>query len=69
MSADTQCAQIKAALEAGRRLTPLAALKEFGCLRLGARIWDLKREGVPIERELIVDPRTKKRFAEYRIAS
>ena len=26
-------------------ITPLEALKEYGCMRLGARIWDLKRAG------------------------
>jgi hypothetical protein len=26
-------------------ITPLDALREFGCMRLGARIYDLKRRG------------------------
>ena len=26
-------------------ITALDALREYGCMRLGARIWDLKREG------------------------
>ena len=26
-------------------ITPLDAMREFGIMRLGARIWDLKREG------------------------
>lgn len=26
-------------------ITPLDALREFGCMRLGARIYDLKRHG------------------------
>lgn len=29
-------------------ITALDALKEYGCMRLGARIWDLKREGYDI---------------------
>lgn len=29
-------------------MTALEALKKFGCLRLGARIWELKQEGVEI---------------------
>lgn len=32
------------ALKAGRRLTQLDALKEFGCMRLPARIWDLRHK-------------------------
>lgn len=31
-------------------ITPLDALREFGCMRLGARIWDLKRRGHEIRR-------------------
>lgn len=26
-------------------ITPWEAITEFGCTRLGARIWDLKRDG------------------------
>ena len=38
----SQSAQIKAALMAGETLTPLDALRRFGCFRLGARIWELR---------------------------
>lgn len=31
-------------------ITPLDALREFGCMRLGARIFDLKRRGIGITR-------------------
>lgn len=30
-------------------ITPLDALREFGCMRLGARIYDLKKAGYDIE--------------------
>lgn len=40
---------IRSALEAGDRLTSLDALHRFGCLRLGARIFELRREGLAIE--------------------
>jgi len=40
-------------LERGHAITPLAALQKFGCLRLGARIWDLKQKGLDIKREMI----------------
>ena len=39
----TQNDSIFAALVAGRRITPLDALQEFGCFRLGSRIWDLRQ--------------------------
>ena len=31
-------------------ITPLDALREFGCMRLGARIFDLRRRGIGIAR-------------------
>jgi hypothetical protein len=36
------------ALLAGRKLTPIDALNDFSCFRLGARIFNLKAQGVPI---------------------
>ena len=63
---DTQNEAILRALLAGRALTPLDALREFGVFRLGARIWDLKRAGYPIETELVHDG--KKHWARYSIA-
>ena len=33
----------------GNRITPLEALRLFHCMRLGARIFELKENGVPIE--------------------
>ena len=32
-------------------ITPVEAMEEFGIMRLGARIWDLKAQGVPIKTE------------------
>lgn len=29
-------------------ITPWEAITEFGCTRLGARIWDLKKDGLSI---------------------
>lgn len=61
MIAQTQ--QILAALESGRALTPLEALREMNCLRLAARIHDLKRRGYPV----VTSTRTLngKSFAAY----
>jgi len=33
------------------KITPLDAIREFGCLRLSARIFDLKRDGYNIVSE------------------
>ena len=45
----SQCSDILTYLQSGRSLTPLEALDLFGCMRLGARIWELKGEGYDIE--------------------
>lgn len=44
----THKAQILAHLQQGQSITPLDALEMFGCLRLGARIYDLRKDGVEI---------------------
>ena len=38
----SQCDRILRYLQSGKRLTSLEALDKFGCLRLSARILDLK---------------------------
>ena len=47
----------------GHRNSPLEALNKFGCLRLGARIYDLKNEGHNIITEMVSE--NGKRFARY----
>ena len=42
-------------------ITPLDALREFGCMRLSARIFDLKRDGHKITVE---KKNTKNRYGE-----
>lgn len=49
----SQSSRILGHLAHGRRLTPLEALKLFGCLRLGARIYALKRRGHKIGRDMV----------------
>lgn len=64
---NTQCADILAYLRTGASITPLEALDMFGCFRLGARIWDLRRLGVDIDSKMIRLPNGK-RVAEFRLA-
>ena len=52
-------------LRKGWPITPIEALAQYGCFRLGARIHDLKHQGHPIAKRMIEDRRTGKRFAEY----
>ena len=57
--------RILAHLKSGKPITPLEALKRYGSLRLGARIWDLKRDGHNITRTM--KRRGRRTFAEYRM--
>lgn len=61
----TQTEWVRDQLDAGRRLTPLDALRECGIMRLGARVWDLRQGGYPVE-ERLVEVGGGKRVAEYR---
>lgn len=62
---ESQTNQILSALEQGRSLTPLDALQEFGSMRLGARIYDLKQAGYNIVTEMVT--KNNKQFASYRM--
>lgn len=57
----SQCSKILAYMEAYGSITPLDALREFSCMRLGARIWDLKHKGYAIRTDTV---ETTNRFGE-----
>lgn len=40
-------------LQSGRAIEPSTALEKFGIMRLGARIWDLRRQGHLITSTLV----------------
>lgn len=51
-------------LKQGNSITPIEALNKFGCFRLGARIFDLKKYfNASIKTEMIKSE--GKRFAKY----
>jgi len=62
----TQAFQILDLLYRGYTLTALEAVERFGCLRLAARVEELRRAGHQIETEWIADAEGK-RFARYRL--
>ena len=64
MSSESQNAKILAYLQEGNKLTALNALKLFGCMRLGSRIFDLRERGHNITKEMITLVNGK-RVAEY----
>lgn len=49
----SQTSKILKHLKSGRRLSALDALRFYGCLRLSARIWDLREAGYYINSEII----------------
>jgi hypothetical protein len=64
MNPQSQTACILKGLNNGLKLTPLLALEFYGCLRLGARIYELKRMGHQIETKIITTS-SGKRVAQY----
>ena len=64
----TQKDMILSYLQLGQSLTALEALKHFGCFRLASRISDLRRKGYPIERTMVEDKKTGKRYASYSLS-
>ena len=61
----SQADMILSYLREGNAITPLEALSKFRCLRLGARIYDLKKRGHKIETSLVKD--NDKVFAQYKL--
>ena len=59
----TQCDYLLDYLERYNSITPLEALNAFNCLRLGARVSDLRADGYDIITE--INPKGK-RYAIYR---
>jgi Helix-turn-helix domain len=64
----TQLVRIHNHLNKGRSITPIQALEQFGCFRLSARILDLKKLGLRIQRKTIFNRNTGKKFASYSLA-
>lgn len=64
----SQTSRILAELKAGRRLTQLDVEEELGCRRLAARIDELRKDGYPIESQM-VKTRNGVRVAEYHLVT
>lgn len=61
----SQNRQIRKHLESGKTITSLEATNKYGCTRLAARILDLKKLGLSIQKTMV--KRGAKRFAEYQL--
>jgi hypothetical protein len=69
METESQNLRIRKYLESGRSITALDALHLYNCFRLGARIHNLKREGMNILSEMIeiTSDGKQKRIARYKL--
>ena len=61
----SQTNQILEYMRAGNPITSLDALRLFGCMRLGARIYDLKQRGHMINTLIVKDDVSGARYARY----
>lgn len=61
----TQNKQILEHLHTHGSITPIMALQRYGCMRLGARIWDLKQAGHRITK--VMERRAGKQYARYEL--
>ena len=50
----TQSEKVLRHLQDYGSITPMEALQDYSCMRLGARIWELKRDGHDIRSEIVV---------------
>ena len=57
----TQCEQVIRHMEESGSITSLEAMQEYGIMRLASRITDLKKEGIPIHRDMVSQ---KNRYGE-----
>lgn len=57
----TQTEKILSYIEENGSITPLDALREFGCMRLASRMCDLKRDGYTVCKTMET---TKNRYGE-----
>ena len=66
----TQKQQILEYMQIMGEITPLDALQVFGCMRLSARIYDLRRDGHKIKMEMVSSVNRDGQvvnFARYRL--
>jgi hypothetical protein len=62
--------QILEHLKSGRQITPIDALNSYGCMRLAARIHELRLEGWPIHTDMLASETNHKvHFAAYTLAA
>lgn len=63
----TQIDAIRSHLLRGKSITPIQALRLYGCFRLAAVIFDIRAEGYIIDTEMVSNG--KGHFAEYTLTA
>jgi len=63
---NTQNGMILRDLKEGKKITPMTAIKDYHCMRLAARIYDLRQQGYSISRSIVHGD--DKQWAEYKMA-
>mgnify|MGYP001590344286 CR=1 FL=1 len=61
----SQCEQILSYLKAGNSITSWGAFTLFHITRISGRIYDLKKAGHKIIKEMVHNPETRTRYAKY----
>ena len=62
----TQNQNILIDLQEGKKISPLSALQDYGCMRLAARIWELRQDGHDIQSVPVTKGKTT--WVEYNMA-
>ena len=57
--------QVLDALLDGDSITPIDALDKYGCFRLAAAIYDIKKDGYKVKTTMVKNKLSKKRYAKY----
>ena len=65
MRTESQNKQIERDLKKGKKVTPLQALKDYGCFRLSGRILELREKGLKIKTTMVYEHPVK--FAMYQL--
>lgn len=69
MNTESQNKQILNHLQFGYAITALEAFKSYDCMRLAARISDIKKMGYNIKSEMVQVGNNKKKVARYSLMS
>jgi|TARA_R110000751_G_scaffold16705_3_gene52576 hypothetical protein len=62
---ESQSGRILKHMQEGYGITPITALNKYGCFRLAAVVFDLKKEGHNIRTTIIKE--NNKKFARYKL--